>query len=195
MFTGLVQTIGTVKRVSRGAMTDLWVDCSFPSDDYKLGESIACDGCCLTVAEHAGTTFKVQASPETLRCTTLATWKVGTRINLEKALRMGDRMGGHWVQGHVDGVARLVERRPEGGTTVMGFSFAPELARFFIEKGSVTVDGVSLTVNRLDAARFFVALIPETLERTSLGDKQPGATVNLETDLVGKYVAKLVPPR
>lgn len=188
MFTGLVQQVGSVERITPGAMTDLWVESTF--DALVLGESIACDGCCLTVVEFKGGTFKLQASPETLRRTTVGEWRSGTRVNLERALKVGDRLGGHWVQGHVDGVARLLSARDEGGSRVLDFELPASLAPFFIEKGSVTIDGISLTVNAVEAGRFSVALIPETLARTTLGGKAVGARVNLEADLVGKYVAR-----
>jgi len=188
MFTGLVQQVGTVERLAQSSMTDVWVKSSF--DALQLGESIACDGCCLTVVEAQGGTFKVQASPETLRRTTLGEWQPGTRLNLERALKVGDRLGGHWVQGHVDSVARVLAVREEGGSRVVSFELPPPLAPFFIEKGSVTVDGISLTVNEVQRESFSVALIPETVARTTLGSKSPGARVNLEADLVGKYVAR-----
>lgn len=188
MFTGLVQEIGTVERVSQSSMTDLWLSSTFT--ELQLGESIACDGCCLTVVEAKGSEFKVQASPETLRRTTLGEWKGGTRVNLERALRLGDRLGGHWVQGHVDGVSKIVSATEEGGSRVLAFELPENLAAFFIEKGSVTVDGISLTVNEVRPGEFSVALIPETLTRTTLGGKGAGARVNLEADLVGKYVAR-----
>jgi riboflavin synthase len=134
----------------------------------------------------------VQVSPESLARTTLGEWRTGTRVNLERALRLGDRLGGHWVQGHVDGVARVLAARDEGGSRVVDFELPSALAPFFIEKGSVTIDGISLTVNTVGADRFSVALIPETLTRTTLGGKGAGARVNLEADLVGKYVARQV---
>jgi riboflavin synthase len=188
VFTGLIEQIGTVERVVSAAMTDLWVSSTF--DALELGESIACDGCCLTVVEMRGGSFRVQASPETLRRTTVGDWRQGTRINLERALRVGDRLGGHWVQGHVDATARIVSARDEGGSRVLTFELPAALAPFFIEKGSVTVDGISLTVNALEAGIFRVALIPETLQRTTLSAKSVGERVNLEADLVGKYVAR-----
>ena len=190
MFTGLVTDLGTVERINAGPVTDLWIGSSFA--DFALGESIACDGVCLTVVEFRGSSFKVQAAPETLRRSTLGKWSVGTRVNLERALRMGDRLGGHWVQGHVDGVAVVLETRPEGGSWVMGFSLPPELAPFFVEKGSVCIDGVSLTLTTVGADRFHVMLIPETQQRTSLGKKKPGESVNLEADIIGKYVARMM---
>lgn len=191
MFTGLVTDLGTVERLASGPVTDLWIASSYPGD-FQLGESIACDGVCLTVVEFKGSSFKVQAAPETLRRSTLGSWSVGTRVNLERALRMGDRLGGHWVQGHVDGVATVLETRPEGGSWVMAFSLPGDLAPFFVEKGSVCIDGVSLTLTSVGADRFGVMLIPETQQRTSLGKKQPGQKVNLEADIVGKYVARMM---
>jgi riboflavin synthase len=188
MFTGLVAQVGTVEQLQPGAMTDVWVKSGFGS--LELGESIACDGCCLTVVEARAESFRVQASPETLRRTTLSTWRVGQKVNLERALKVGDRLGGHWVQGHVDAPARVLAARHEGGSRVMSFELPLALAAFFIDKGSVAVDGVSLTVNQVDADRFWVALIPETLQRTTLGLKAVGDRVNLEADLVGKYVAR-----
>lgn len=191
MFTGLVSDLGTVERVTPGPVTDLWIASSYPGD-FQLGESIACDGVCLTVVEFRGASFKVQAAPETLRRSTLGKWTAGTRVNLERALRMGDRLGGHWVQGHVDGVATVLETRPEGGSWVMTFTLPPELAPFFVEKGSVCIDGVSLTLTTVGSDRFGVMLIPETQQRTSLGKKQPGQSVNLEADIIGKYVARMM---
>lgn len=191
MFTGLVTDLGTLERITPGPVTDLWIASSFPGD-FQLGESIACDGVCLTVVEFRGSSFKVQAAPETLRRTTLGDWAPGTRVNLERALRMGDRLGGHWVQGHVDGVATVLETRPEGGSWVMRFTLPSELSPFFVEKGSVCLDGVSLTLTTVSADSFGVMLIPETQQRTSLGKKQPGQRVNLEADIIGKYVARMM---
>ena len=191
MFTGLVSDLGTVERLTPGPVTDLWIASHFPGD-FQLGESIACDGVCLTVVEVRGQSFKVQAAPETLRRSTLGEWAPGTRVNLERALRMGDRLGGHWVQGHVDGVGSVLETRPEGGSWVMRFSLPTELAPFFVEKGSVCIDGVSLTLTTVGADSFGVMLIPETQQRTSLGKKQPGQRVNLEADIIGKYVARMM---
>lgn len=191
MFTGLIQQLGTVVRATPGAMTRLTIECGFDPKDYLLGESIACDGCCLTVVEHTSNSFTVDASPETLRRTTLGTWKPGSQVNLEKAMRLGDRLGGHMVAGHVDAVAQIVEARPEGGSWILGVSLPRELAPFFVEKGSVTVNGVSLTVNELHDDRFLLALIPETVARTNLKGRALGDRVNLEADLFGKYVARL----
>jgi riboflavin synthase len=172
-------------------MTDLWISTRLGASGFALGESIAVDGACLTVVERTADTFKVQAAPETLRRTTLGGYAPGTKVNLERALRLSDRLGGHLVLGHVDAVARILERTHEGGSLVLQFELPPSLAPFFIDKGSVTVDGISLTVNSVSSERFSVQLIPETQERTTLAAKQAGATVNLEADLIGKYVARL----
>ncbi len=192
MFTGLIQDKGRVERLTAGPMTEVWISSSLGhAEPFVLGESIACDGACLTVVEVTPTSFRVQASPETLRRTTLGGWTPGNGVNLERAMKLGDRLGGHLVSGHVDEVGRLLGRREEGGSRVLSLSLPPALAPFFIEKGSVTLDGVSLTVNQVFADRFEVALIPETLARTTLADKRPGDPVNLEADLIGKYVARL----
>jgi riboflavin synthase len=191
MFTGLIQDIGTVERVVPGGMTDVWIRTALGAASFALGESIAVDGACLTVVERGGDTFRVQAAPETLRRTTLGALLPGSRVNLERALALGDRLGGHLVSGHVDAVGEVLEAHPEGGSWVMGFSLPAELAPFFIGKGSVAVDGISLTVNEVLADRFRVQLIPETQARTTLQAKGVGARVNLEADMIGKYVARL----
>ena len=191
MFSGLVQDVGVVERLIPGGMTDVWIRTALGATRFTRGESIAVDGACLTVVATAGDTFQVQASPETLRRTTLAAFKPGSRVNLERALALGDRLGGHLVLGHVDAVAELLEKRTEGGSLVMAFALSPALAPFFIGKGSVAVDGVSLTVNDLLDDRFTVALIPETQGATTLAGKPVGSRVNLEADMIGKYVARL----
>jgi riboflavin synthase len=191
MFTGLVQDVGTVERVATGATTDLWIRTSLAAEAFAQGESIAVDGVCLTVVESAPERFRVQAAPETLRRSTLGELRAGFRVNLERALRLTDRIGGHLVQGHVDAVGTVVDRRAEGGSLVMAFSLPEGLRPFFVEKGSVAVDGISLTVMALSTDTFSVMLIPETQERTTLAHKTIGARVNLEADLIGKYVARL----
>ena len=189
MFTGLIEAIGTVERATPGPMTEVWIR-SRPDGPFVRGESIAVNGCCLTVVEYTAQAFRADASPETLRRTAVGAFVPGQRVNLERSLRVGDRMGGHWVQGHVDGVARLLSRTSEGGSAVLTFELPHPLAPFFVEKGSVAVDGVSLTVNGLSPDSFHVALIPETLARTTLGERQVGDRVNLEADIVGKYAAR-----
>jgi riboflavin synthase len=191
MFTGLVQDVGVVDRVVPGGMTDLWIRTALGAGSFALGESISVDGACLTVVERGGDTFKVQAAPETLRRTTMGALRPGSKVNLERAMALGDRLGGHLVSGHVDAVSEVLETRLEGGSWVMAFRLSPELAPYFIEKGSVAVDGISLTVNTVLADRFTVQLIPETQARTTLQGKGVGSRVNLEADMIGKYVARL----
>jgi riboflavin synthase len=195
MFTGLVQDVGTVERLVPGGVTDVWIRAGFDPAEYRHGESISCDGVCLTVVEWKERAFRVQAAPETLSRTTLGRWSAGTKVNLEKALRVGDRLGGHWVQGHVDGVAEVLEVRQDGGSWRLSCSLPPALAPFFVEKGSVCIDGVSLTLTQVSADRFGVMLIPETWAKTSLSAKGVGAKVNLEADIVGKFVAKMIGAR
>ncbi|MGO8970487.1 MAG: riboflavin synthase [Myxococcaceae bacterium] len=191
MFTGLIQDVGLIERVQSGATTDFWVRTSLGAASFALGESIALDGACLTVVERAADVFRVQAGPETLRRTTLGALQPGARVHLERSLRLSDRLGGHLVLGHVDGVCTVLSSRPEGGAVVLDVSLPSALSPFFIEKGSVAVDGVSLTVNRLSSEDFSVALIPETQARTNLGRKSTGTRVNVEADVIGKYVARL----
>ncbi|MHB8876186.1 MAG: riboflavin synthase [Myxococcaceae bacterium] len=191
MFTGLIEETGTVERIGQGAMTEVWIRAAMCRGGLTLGESIACDGACLTVVESNERQFRVQASAETLRRTTLSGWRSGGKVNLERAMKLGDRLGGHLVLGHVDEVAQVVDKRAEGGAVVMSFSLSHTLSPFFIEKGSVAIDGISLTVNEVAKDRFSVSLIPETQVRTTIGGKTMGDRVNIEADLIGKYVARL----
>lgn len=194
MFTGLIADLGTVESLTPGEITDVWIASHFPGD-FVMGESISCDGVCLTVIEWKGSSFKVQAANETLRRSTLGSWRQGTKVNLERAMRVGDRLGGHWVQGHVDAVGELLESKPDGASQLLRFSMPESIARYFVEKGSVCIDGVSLTVTGLDDRSFSVMLIPETLTVTSLGTKGVGSKVNLESDIVGKYVERMMGAR
>jgi len=191
MFTGLVQDVGTVERVLPGPMTTLWIRTTLPVGEFALGESIAVSGACLTVVERGEGQFRVDAAPETLRRTTLGELRSGSRVNLERALRLSDRLGGHLVLGHVDGVLPLLSIGREGGSVLLEVGLTPELAPLFIEKGSVTLDGVSLTVNTVGDDRFSVQLIPETQARTTLADRAVGDRYNVEADVIGKYVARL----
>lgn len=161
----------------------------------SLGDSLAVSGVCLTIMERAVDHVAVELSPETLSRTTLGGLEKGSAVNLEPALRMGDPLGGHWVQGHVDGTAKVVERRELDDHRMLGFAIPPGLEPFLVEKGSVTVDGVSLTVSALHPDRFEVALIPHTLEVTTLSDLAPGDAVNLEVDVLGKYVHRILAAR
>lgn len=187
--------MGTVERVVPGAVTDVWIRAGFDPSEYVRGESIACSGVCLTVVEWRDRSFRVQAAPETLARSTVGGWKTGARVNLEKALKVGDRLGGHWVQGHVDGLTRLLERSQDGGSYRLRCSLPPALAPFFVEKGSVCLDGVSLTLTHVDAASFGVMLIPETWEKTALAQVALGDSMNVEADIVGKFVAKMIGQR
>jgi riboflavin synthase len=191
MFTGLIQDIGTVEQIIQGDSTDLWIATSLPDKDLAPGGSIAVDGACLTIVELSGNRFRIQASPETLRRTTLGSLKPRSSVNLELPLRVGDQLGGHWVLGHVDSITSIVERKPAGAALAIRFALPEQVTPFFVEKGSVAIDGISLTVNEMTGDSFWVMLIPETLRRTYLGTKQVGQRVNLEADLIGKYVARL----
>jgi riboflavin synthase len=195
MFTGIVEEIGEVTTVRESADVVVFtVRGRTVTSDARHGDSIAVNGVCLTVVDPDGSTdgtFTVELMPETLKRSSLAAVVPGTKVNLERAVPVGGRLGGHIVQGHVDGVATLLSRSPGERTDELRFSLAPDLARYVVEKGSITVDGVSLTVAGVSADAFTVALIPTTLSHTTLGFRQPGDTVNLEVDVVAKYVERL----
>jgi riboflavin synthase len=193
MFTGLIQDVGVVERVVPGGMTDLWIRTALGAREFTLGESIAVEGACLTVVERSAETFKVQAAPETLRRTTMGELHAGSRVNLERALALGDRLGGHLVAGHVDAVSEVLETRPEGGSWVMVFRLPAELAPYFIGKGSVAVDGISLTTWDCRGARFSVAVVPHSIRNTTLAHLRPGGRVNLEQDVISRWVAAQLP--
>ena len=195
MFTGIVTDLGRVKRVRRADLVDLAVATRFDTSAIPIGASIACSGVCLTVVEVAPGEFSVQGSAETIACTTLGSWDEGTAVNLEKPLRIGDELGGHLVSGHVDGIARIIERRPEAQSVRFVFDAPSGLASFIASKGSVALDGVSLTVNEVSGARFGVNIIPHTLACTNFGTAVPGQQMNLEVDLIARYVAKLLGSR
>ena len=191
MFTGLIQDVGRVASIRLGGITRLEIETTLDLADVVLGESIAVDGCCLTVVHKGARTVVFEATEETLRRTTLGGYAPGTRVNLERAMALGDRLGGHLVLGHVDATAAVRRTWNEGRALGVEIELPRELAAFFIAKGSVTVDGVSLTVNALGAEGFKLMLIPETQARTTLAQKPVGARVNLEADLIGKYVARM----
>jgi riboflavin synthase len=194
MFTGLVSDIGVVERVAprQGGARLTLRPARIDVATLALGESVACAGACLSVVERGGGLVSFEAVPETLARTTLGGWRPGTRVNLERALALGDRLGGHMVQGHVDAVGEVLARAPEGQGARLSIRLPEAIAPLVVEKGSIAVDGVSLTVAALGADRFEVALIPDTLARTTLGDAGPGTPVNLEADLVARHVARLV---
>ena len=196
MFTGIITDLGRVRRLRRGtgpeSGCELTIATAYPVDEIALGASIACSGPCLTVIAIEPGVFTVEASAETLARTTLGEWTEGTPVNLERALRLGDELGGHLVSGHVDGVAQLVERRPEGDSIRFTIEAPAELARYIAPKGSVALDGVSLTVNEVEGGRFGVNIIPYTLAHTSLGEARPGHRLNLEIDTIARYVARLL---
>src|SRR5512138_3726584 len=193
MFTGLVADVGVVERVSprQGGARLTLRPRSLPVDELVLGESVACSGVCLTVVERGGGLASFDAVPETLSRTTIGGWHPGTRVNLERALALGDRLGGHLVQGHVDAVGEVLSRAVEGQGARLAMSLPASIAMLVAEKGSIAIDGVSLTVAAAGRDRFEVALIPETLARTTLGEARPGSKVNLEVDVVARHVARL----
>jgi len=191
MFTGLVESLGTVRDVSSdGAGTLLRIDDPTIAKDLPLGASLAVNGVCLTVVAADGQMLSVQAGPETLRLTNLGELRAGMKVNLERPLRLGDRLDGHIVQGHVDGIGRIERRERQADWETVWFTCVPELTRQMIRKGSIAIDGVSLTLVDVAEVRFSVALIPHTLAITTLGFKQPGDSVNLEIDMFAKYVFK-----
>ncbi|MBI5446978.1 MAG: riboflavin synthase [Deltaproteobacteria bacterium] len=195
MFTGIVQDVGRFLRTQvRGAGRTIELATGLDVSDFQLGESVAVNGVCLTVTAAGRGSFEADVSPETLRRSNLGDLKAGSPVNLERALRPIDRLGGHFVLGHVDATGRLASRRTEGEFQVLTFEADAEVLRYLVEKGSVAVDGVSLTVSACDARTFSVAAIPHTLERTNLPALAPGGRVNLEVDVLGKYVEKLLKP-
>jgi riboflavin synthase len=193
MFTGIVTAIGTVERIDsvRGD-TRLFIVTHQDMPDLRIGASVACSGVCLTVVDHEPRWFAVDVSAETLSKTTLGDWLPGGRVNLERALRAGDELGGHIVSGHVDGLATLTHIEIEGDSHRLTFSVPAHLMRFIAPKGSVTLDGVSLTVNEVGESGFGVNIIPHTWIHTTLGDRQRGERVNLEVDMLARYVARMM---
>lgn len=196
MFTGIISGLGTVRAITPiGGGEDMRVEIAAPWQDVStipLGASIACSGCCLTAIAVDASGFAAQVSGETLSRSTLGAWRVGTRVNLERSLKLGDEMGGHIVSGHVDGVGEAVEAVADEGSTRWRFRVAPELATLIAVKGSVAVDGVSLTVNAADADGFAVNIIPHTAMVTGFSVLRPGERVNIEIDMLARYVARLL---
>jgi riboflavin synthase len=193
MFTGIIEDIGTVKALDRkGDSLALKVESRLPADALSPGDSVAINGVCLTVADIAKSVFAVDLSHETLKATTLQTCKSGQRLHLERALALGGRLGGHLVTGHVDGVGEVISRTPRGRNLDLLLLAPSTVVPYLISKGSVAVDGVSLTINDPAGQRFRVTLVPHTLDQTTLSERKPGDRVNLEADLLGKYVQHFV---
>jgi riboflavin synthase len=191
LFTGIITDIGTVREIRPGGDTTFVIETDLDLGDLALGASIACSGVCLTAIDHGVNWFAVQASAETLSRSNLKDWHVGTRINVERALKAGDELGGHIVSGHVDALAEIVERRQDGDSERFAFRVPDEFARAVASKGSVSLNGVSLTVNEVQGNRFGVNLIPHTLAHTTFGAAQVGDRVNFEVDMLARYVARL----
>ncbi len=193
MFTGLIETQGIVTRVDRvggGAQMEIYAP-EF-GRDMALGDSVAVDGACLTIANFARGAFVADVSDETLTKTTLGAARQGTKVNLERALRLSDRLGGHMVTGHIEGMGRLLLRHPAGNSTVYQFQVPPSLMEYIVAKGSVAIDGISLTVAQIRGESFAAAVVPHTEEVTTLKDKAIGSAVNVEVDVMAKYVKRFV---
>ena len=196
MFTGIVEELGVVEGIEQqDDAIRLTVRGAFVTTDASLGDSIAVNGCCLTVAQRDGETFTADVMHETLSKTTLGALDIGSKVNLERAVTPTTRLGGHVVQGHVDGTGRVLRRTPSEHWEVVEIELPADLTRYLVPKGSITVDGISLTVVDVLESSFTVSLIPETLARTTLGFKQPGDPVNLEVDVIAKYVERLLEHR
>jgi len=195
MFTGLVEAMGAIGAAEpRDGGLRLWIEAGALAAEPAVGDSVSVDGCCLTVVAREGARLAFDAIPETLRRTTLGQRGVGDAVNLELPLLPTDRLGGHFVQGHVDAVTEVTDRRSEGADVVMAFRVPPALQNQIVEKGSIAIDGVSMTVAGVSGDGFSVALIPHTLAVTTLGVRRPGDSVNLEGDILAKYIAALVAP-
>jgi riboflavin synthase len=194
MFTGLVEDVGTVARADRrsDALVLAIRPSRMPVGELAVGDSVCHDGACLTVTSIERDAYTVLAGAETLARTTLGGLRIGKKVNLERALKVGDRLGGHWVTGHIDGTGELRVRRDNGANLVLSVALAPSLLRHVVEKGSIALAGVSLTVNAVDADTCSVAIIPHTRDHTTLGELAIGDRVNVETDLLAKHVEKLV---
>jgi riboflavin synthase len=195
MFTGIITAVGTVReRVPLGEGSDMRLVLATPwpdTSEIAVGASIACAGCCLTAVEIGPDWFAVEVSGETLSKTGLGAWREGSRMNLERSLKVGDELGGHFVSGHVDGQGSVVSIAPESGSHRVTIEAPAGLARYIAQKGSIAVDGVSLTVNDVSGARFGVNIIPHTWSQTTLADLQPGASVHIEIDMLARYIARV----
>ncbi len=195
MFTGIITDIGTVTSVEQRGDLRLVIACGYAMDDVAIGASIACSGACLTVVAKGADSFTVDVSAETVHRTASGRWVEGARLNLERALKVGEELGGHIVTGHVDGIGRVVGIFPEGGSHRVGFAVARDIGAFIAPKGSICIDGVSLTVNEVrdegEDTHFAVNIIPHTWQVTTLGALAPGAEVNMEIDMFARYLARM----
>ena len=191
MFTGIIEGLGTLSGIrSAGQGKRLTIDADYTLDQTKIGDSIAVNGACLTVVKVNFKRFEVDLSPETLEVSTFERAKLGDRLNLERAMRLSDRIDGHLVLGHVDGIGVIKERKQVGNAVMVTFGVPEALARYMIPKGSIAIDGISLTINACEPKHITVSIIPHTAEKTTIGMKQNGDPVNLETDMIGKYVER-----
>ena len=195
MFTGIVTDIGRIRSIDQRGDTRIVIETAYDTASIAMGASISHSGACLTVVDKGPGWFAIDASAETLACTNMGDWQEGGRINLERALCVGDELGGHIVSGHVDGVGTLLSKTPEGASQRLTFEVPADLAPFIAPKGSVCLNGVSLTVNEVDGNTFGVNLIPHTLENTTFGDAAPGDRINVEIDMLARYVARLTETR
>lgn len=193
MFTGLIQELGTIKNLSRkGSNLDLEIEANEVLKDLKLGDSIAIDGVCQTAVAINAKSFIVTAIDETLKLTNFNDYQVGTTVNLELCLRLSDRLGGHIVQGHVDGIGEIKSITDQNGSYEITISFPEKIRKYIIHKGSIAVNGISLTVAGIDASNFKICIIPKTWEMTNISQLKPGSKINLEVDMLAKYVENLV---
>ena len=196
MFTGIVEEMGGITVMNKSLSgAKLTILASTVMSDLKIGDSISVNGICLTVVSRSDRDFSVEVSPETLSVTTLGSFAVGMPVNLERAMKLNERIGGHLVAGHVDGIGRIRSRQQDANAIVLTIDAPPEILRYCVAKGSITVDGISLTINSISEQGFSVAIIPHTAKVTILGLKQVNDTVNLESDLIGKYVERLLQER
>lgn len=195
MFTGLIETVGRVARIERrGAAAILAIASSLSADEIAIGDSVAVNGACLTVTAKSSDTLTFDVSPESLSATTMGSLRSGQNVNLERAMKLGDRLGGHIVTGHIDCIATLAGISENSGNRILEFTLPAEHARYLVTKGSVAINGVSLTVNSVSSSGFSVNIIPLTQDATTLNSLKPGDRVNIETDIIGKYIERLTAP-
>ena len=193
MFTGIITDIGKIAKIEQGtALKRLTIECAYNTQEIDIGASIACDGCCLTVVELNDNAFVIEAAPETLDLTTVGEWQQGTKINLERSLKAGDELGGHIVSGHVDEKGVLETITSEGESYRLVFSVPESIAKFIAPKGSIAINGISLTVNEVDGNRFGVCIIPHTWDVTAISTLNEGDLVNIEVDMLARYVARIL---